>query len=177
MNFTKTLLAGAAFSALTAASATAFVGPVPNMHLAGHAGNKAIQLKASHHKTTIRQHSPSGTPYTYTLTFSGSFAISSAYKNPIPLPAYTWYNPSNCTTTGKESIKYSKDKRANITPTSSTGSISGCTGTTFTFYGGNYTLHKKKTKSDHFVGNLRDKGTTNGYNYDLVENFNFTFHK
>lgn len=173
MSFTKMLLAGAAISALSISSA--FAGAMPEVHLASTAGNKAIHLKSStigHNKTNVRQ--PGGkSHYTVTITFSGNFATSTAYKNPIPLPAYTWYSPATCTEATHEKITYTKSSHAKIQKTTSTGSISGCTGTTFTFYGGNYTLKDKKASSDSFTGNL--KGQTTSYKLDLVENFNFSF--
>lgn len=173
MSFAKVLLAGAAISALSIASATA--GAMPEVHLASTMGNKAIHLKSStigHNKTQVRQPGGKG-HYTVTLTFSGNFNTSTAYKNPIPLPAYTWYSPSTCTEAAKEKMKYTKDSHAKIQKTTSTGSISGCTGTTFTFYGGNYILKDKNAKSDSFTGNLT--GQTTSYKLDLVENFDFTF--
>lgn len=178
MSFTKTLLAGVAFSALTAASATAFVGPVASVHLVqGSHGNKAIHLTAAHHKTNVQEPGSRVGHYTYTLTFNVSFPLSSAYKNPIPLPAYAWINNSTCTQSGKSKIKYSKDSHATIKKTTSTGSTSACPSSTFTFYGGTYTLTDKKAKSDSFVGKLSDKHTSSGYNLLLVENFNVTFTK
>lgn len=173
MSFAKVLLAGAAISALSIASASA--GAMPEIHLASTIGNKAIHLKSStigHSKTQVRQPGKKNN-YTLTFTFSGNFATSTAYKNPIPLPAYTWYNSNTCTEAAKEKIKYTKDSHAKIQKTTSTGSISGCTGTTFTFYGGNYILKDKKAASDSFTGNLT--GQTTSYKLDLVENFNFTF--
>jgi len=173
MSFAKVLLAGAAISALSIASASA--GAMPEIHLASTIGNKAIHLKSStigHSKTQVRQPGKKS-HYTVTLTFSGNFATSTAYKNPIPLPAYTWYSSATCTEASHEKIKYTKDSHAKIQKTTSTGSISGCTGTTFTFYGANYILKDKKASSDSFTGNLT--GQTTGYKLDLVENFNFTF--
>lgn len=181
MSFTKTLLAGAALTALTAATASAGVA-MPNIHLAGNKHAKAIHLKSSsigHQKTRIPQQGKGGPSYTVTLTFPGSFAISTALNNPILLPHYAWYSPASCTQPSPQKMKYTKDKAAQIQKSTSTGSISGCTGTTFTFYGGDYTLHKKKAKSDNFTGvlSVKAKNNSTGYNLKLVENFEYTFHK
>lgn len=180
MSFTKTLLAGAALSALTAATATA--GAMPNIHLASNPHAKAIHLKASsvgHQKTRIPHQGKGGPSYTVTFTFSGSFSTKTALKNPIVLPAYAWYSPSTCTEPSPQKMKYTKDSHATIKKSTSTGSISGCTGTVFTFYGGTYSLSDKKAKSDSFTGKLSVKAKNNstGYNLNLIENFNFAFHK
>ncbi len=126
MSLTKILLAGAAITALSTASA--FAGAMPEIHLASTLASKAIHLKSSsvgHNKTQVHQQGKKS-HYTVTLTFTGQFSVGTAYKNPILLPAYTWYNSSTCTSATKEKIKYSKSKIAKIATTTSTGSISGC---------------------------------------------------
>jgi hypothetical protein len=177
MSFTKTLLAGAALTALTAATASA--GAMPSIHLAGNGHAKAIHLKSTsmgHQKTHIPQQGK-GPSYTVTFTFPGSFSASTALGNPILLPHYAWYSPSTCTEPSPQKMKYTKDSHAKIKKSSSTGSISGCTGTTFTFYGGSYTLKDKNATSDNFTGTLSVKAKNNstGYNLKLIENFEFTF--
>jgi hypothetical protein len=173
MSLTKVLLAGAAISVLTAASAVA--GAMPNIHLAGGLSSKAIHMKGIHSKTRIHEPGTNAKHYTVTISFYGSFAISTAYKNPITLPFYTWYNPNNCTQPAKQKIKYTKPSLGKIKTGTSTGTISSCGSTIFTFYGGTYTLKKKNGGSDSFTGNLTAKHTTSGYNLDLVENFSLTF--
>lgn len=172
MSFTKTLLAGAAISVLSAASA--FAGAMPEIHLASTLASKAIHLKSSnigHSKTQVSQ--PGGkNNYTVTITFTGQLSVSSAYKNPILLPAYTWYNSNDCTSATKEKIKYTKPSAGKVKKVTSTGSIAGCTGVTFTFYGGAYVLKDKNATSDAFTGNLT--GQTPSYKLDLVENFDFS---
>ena len=166
MSLTKILLAGAAITAL---STTAFAGAHPDIHLASVQASKMIHLKNgfSHNKTRVHQDGKSH--FTETLSFSLGLTFSTAHNNPILLPEYTWYNSSDCSQATKQKIKYTKPSAGKIAQASSTGSISGCTGTTFTFYGGTYTLKDKKATSDSFRGDL--KGQTPSYKLSLIEGF------
>src|SRR5690242_16391410 len=95
MSLTKTLLAGAAISALVATSANAFVGSVANMHLVqGSPGAKALQLKAAHHKTKIPPQEKLQL-YTYTVTIK-MLIPPQDFQNPISLPSYAWINSQTC---------------------------------------------------------------------------------
>lgn len=175
MSLTKILLAGAAISAITATSVSAFVGSVASMHLVqGSPGDKALQLKSAHHKTMIPPQQKL-TDYTYTVTIS--MLIPPNEKYPVVLPSYAWVNSKTCQQSGSTDMGYSKDRNARIRVTTSTGPTQACPDDKFTFYGGNYTLQSKKAKRDHFVGKLTDKHTTSGFNLTLVENFDFTFKK
>jgi hypothetical protein len=175
MSLTKTLLAGAAISALMATSASAFVGSVTNMHLVqGSPGAEALQLKAAHHKTKIP---PQKRLQLYTYTVTISMLVPPDERYPMPLPSYAWVNSKTCKQSGKTDMGYSKDKVASIRVTTSTGPTKACPDDKFTFYGGKYTLENKKAKHDSFVGKLKDKHTTSGFNLTLVENFDFTFKK
>jgi hypothetical protein len=171
-----TLLAGAAISALIATSASAFVGSVANMHLVqGSPGAKGLQLKATHQKTKIPPQQRMQI-YTYTVTIQ-MLIPPQDFENPISLPSYAWINTKTCKQTGKTDMKYSKDKIATIKVSTSTGPTQACPDDKFTFYGGDYTWHRKKAKRDTFVGKLTDKHTSSGFNLTLVENFDFTFQK
>lgn len=179
MSLTKTLLAGAAISALAVTSASAFGASAPNIHLVqGSPGAKGFQFKVAHHKTHMVS-APGMGDYTYTkeYTIKMLLPLDQTYENPLPLPSYAWINSKTCKQTGKTDMGYSKDKIASIKVTTSTGSTTACPHDKFTFYGGIYTLHSKKAKHDSFVGKLKDKHTSSGFNLILVENFEFTFKK
>jgi hypothetical protein len=166
---TKTLLAGAALGALTAAPAMS----TPNIHLVGKAVGVQLGLTGLvHHKTNV---TGSKTPnFTTTASISGTFTSAAFYKTPTLLYAYDWLN--GCTDTGtKESFKSAPKKTAvhKIKTGSVTGtrSASGCGATIFTYRGPNYDRKVKGTSTDHFVGTLKAKGTSSG---TLTAHFNTT---
>jgi hypothetical protein len=164
MTLAKSLFAGAAFCALCTAPALSVA--APHMHLAGY-DNLATQKAGPVHMKSSRVHDDL-TNYTETITFSYSLP---QLKKKTMLWGETWYNGETCKAAKKESLTVpKKTKVAKISVGTSTGSISACPGTVYTFYGPVYDL-VKSAKSDAFASVLVAKKYS-GYNLTLNVNTN-----
>jgi opacity protein-like surface antigen len=164
MSFTKTLLAGAALCALCTAPALART--APPIHLAGIETPLKMKPGAPGHYKTNGVH-PDVPSFTETITFSGSLSKSSFKGVPVMLWGETWFDFSTCMEPTKEKGVFPKSSpAAKIASATSTGTVSGCGSTIYTFYGPLYTLKDKKAKSDSFAGDITAKKFV-GYNLDL----------
>ncbi len=138
----------------------------PNIHLAISAKGMPV---TAHVKSPVRD--PKYTNYTVTETFSADISTGSYYKEKILLLGDTWYNSSTCgePPTEKWTGLPKKTMYAKVGTGTSTGSIGGCTGVTFTFQDIDYTLETKKAVGDEDVvqGDLVAK-KWQGYNLKLV---------
>jgi hypothetical protein len=172
-NITKTMLAGAALCALSTAPVLAS-GP-PTIHLVSIPSPLRMNMSLnSHFKTDIQDRKTQD--FTETVTFTGALTDSADLKTPVMLWGETWYSNVNCTQPANETAKFEKSTVAKITTTTSTGTISGCGSTIYTFYGPLYDLKVKSAKSDSFSGNVSAKKFS-GYNLDLVANTDLTIKK
>lgn len=174
MSLTKTLLAGVAACALCTAPALART--APDVHLGGIDTSFAMKTGSAAHIKSNGVHRDA-TDVTETVTFTGSLSISASHKVPLLLWAETWYQPSTCTQPANETGKFpKKTKAASIKTGTSTGNISGCGSTIFTFYGPLYDLKTTMPKhgADSFTGTVSAKNF-NGYNLKLVANTDLTF--
>jgi hypothetical protein len=161
MSFSKTLLAGVSVCAMSAVPALARDLP-PNIHLSSIIA-KGHPSQRPHMKTNV--HDPKATNYTVTYTFTASIPKSD-YKTPITLLGETWLD--SCTQPTKQAWKKLKDKKkaAKLTTGTSTGTISSCSGTTFTFQDIIYDLTSKTATKDEVTGELIAKNF-DGYNLKL----------
>jgi hypothetical protein len=169
MKLSMTMLAGAAVCALV--TSPAFAAKPPMVNLAGTVANQIkMQSGASHSKTVV--HDSKYVNYTTVLTFSGTIPESTFYKTPVLLWAEAWYDPSTCTEPAQKGKVAVKSTVAKIGAGTTTGTISGCGSTTFTYYGPLYTLKSKTATSDSFTYDVIAKHTSSGYNLYLVGNTN-----
>lgn len=162
-NITKTLLSGAAISALAAVPAMA-AGHAPNMHVAG-ARNASLNVKylGTHYKTDIKD-PKKVTHVTTSFSFTGTLHESTAYKNAITLWHEGWFtrtgttSASKCITAPNETAKFRKTAHARVKPVAVTGSVSiagfCALNTGQTFYGPQYTLKDRNATSDSFTGKI-----------------------
>lgn len=181
-NLTKTLLTGAAVSALAAVPAMAGV------HLAVSQGHNGLRLAGStHYKSSFAPTKATNVTQTVTYTFTGH--ESTMYHKAVLLGhpngwiTETSGMPGVCQTIPGQKAKASKDPHAKIkayaasthvTVASTTGGFPGCTGTVLQ-YQPKYTLKDKNATQDTFVFTIgRKKWTTSGgklYNLKLNENW------
>jgi hypothetical protein len=173
MSLVKTLLAGAAVCALCTAPALA-AREAPKIHLAHTDFSNITKQAAGHFKSDGRVHPAIN--FTETVSFSADVPKSDL-KMPILLWGEAWYNSSDCGVIPNQKAKFPKTTAAaSIKSGTSTGTISGCGSTVFTFYGPLYKLTDKKAKKDAFTGNITAKHFS-GYNLDLVANTDVTITK
>jgi hypothetical protein len=163
MTLAKTLLASAAVCALCTAPALARVAPA--IHLAGIDTALTLKVGSPAHFKTSQVH-PDANEFTETVTFTGPLP---AKRVATMLWGETWYNQNTCLEPANETSKFPrKTAVAKITKGTSTGTISTCPGTTFTFYGPVYKL-RERTKSDSFASVIGAKHFS-GYNLTLNVN-------
>jgi hypothetical protein len=160
MTLAKTLLASAAVCALCTAPALAR--EAPPIHLASM--DSALTLKMgspAHFKTNVvASKLPDDTE---SVTFTGTLP---AKRVPTLLWGETWYDSENCTAPANEKGIFPKTTAlAKITHGTSTGTISSCGSTIFTYYGPVYDL-KMKGKSDTFASAIKAYKFV-GYNLTL----------
>jgi len=165
MTLKTILLAGVAMCGLAAAPALAR-SQAPNIHLAtSSAGTKMT----AHMKSKI--HDPSSTNFTETATFTGTISTKADFKVKILLLGETWYSTTSCAAPTKQKWVGLPKKTlyAKVAQSTSTGTVSGCGSTVFTFYDIDYTLTTKKAvgKTDTVSGDLVAKHFE-GYNLKLV---------
>jgi hypothetical protein len=175
MSLTKTLFASAALCALCTAPALAR-GLAPSIHVAGIESASSMKVGAAAHSKTNAAN-PDRPSFTETITFTGTLSTASAHKVPILLWAETWYSSASCTQPTNEKLITPKTTAvARIHHGTSTGNISGCGSTIFTFYGPIYTLEKKHATSDSFQSLVTAHNFV-GYNLKLVANTDLTITK
>ena len=174
MSLTKTLFAGAALCALCTAPALAR-GLAPSIHIAGIESSTNMTVGSTAHSKSNGA-GPNLPSFTETVTFTGTLSQAVDHKVPVLLWAETWYSSASCTEPANEKLKTPKATAlAKISHGSSTGTISACGSTIFTFYGPVYTL-KAKGKRDAFTSDLTAKNFV-GYNLKLVANTDLTITK
>lgn len=181
-NLTKTLLTGAAISALAAVPAMAGV------HLAVSQGHNGLVLAGStHYKSNFAPKKATNVTETVTFTYTGH--ESTMYHKAVLLGhpngwiTETAGMPGVCQTIPGQKAKSSKDNHAkvkahvssvHVTVASTTGGFPGCTGTVLQ-YQPNYTLKDKKAKQDMLVFTIsKRKWTTSAgklFNLKLNENW------
>jgi hypothetical protein len=170
MSLAKSLLAGAAICALC--TAPALSREAPNIHIASADTPLTMKVGSGLHQKTSSARPDVGT-FTETLTFTGSLSFVAFKKTPTMLWGETWYDPSTCAAPTNEKGKFPRTTAiAKISTGTSTGNISGCGSTIFTFYGPIYDL-KMKAKSDSFSGVIFAK-KFNKYNLTLNVNTDLT---
>jgi hypothetical protein len=171
MTLKTTLLASVALCGLMAAPALAR-STAPSIHLAGHSGvPMAAHVKSS-------RINPSVTHVTQTLTFTGSLSYAADFKMKVVLLGETWYSSTQCVQPTKEKwVGLPKTTLyARVTQSTSTGTIAGCTGTTFTFHDIDYELIHKKGTSDTVSGAL-EANHFEGYDLKLNAHIDLTLTK
>jgi hypothetical protein len=146
----------------------------PSIHLATVHG---LPMK-THMKSTPRE---SISHFTQTETFSASLSVATYLKHKVTLLGDTWYLTSSCTQPTKEKWVGLPKKTlyAKVSQSTSTGTITACPGTTFTFHDIDYDLTSKKTKSgdaDVVSGNLI-ANKFDGYDLKLIATIDITFTK
>jgi hypothetical protein len=183
-NITKTLLSGAAISALAAVPAMA-AGHAPNMHVAGaRIASLNVKYLGSHYKTDIRD-PKKVTHVTTDFTFTGTLHESTAYKHAVTLWKEGWFtrtgttSASKCITAPNEKAKFKKTKHAKIKAVAVTGTVSIPTfcasNTGQTFYGPQYTLKDKNATSDSFTGTIvANEKKLSGYIFTIDATTNLT---
>ena len=173
MSLSETLLAGSAMCALCVAPALSR--EAPDIHLAS--GESPLRMKigaALHYKTVgVR---PDVQSITETVTFTGSLSFAADHNVPIMIWSTSWFNQTTCMQPAKEKLVLPKKTAvAKISAGTTTGTISGCGSTIFTFYGPIYDL-KRRANSDAFTGALIAK-KFEGYNLALIANTDLTITK
>ena len=180
---TKTLLAGAALSAIIAAPAVASV------HLAVANGHNPLVLQngSQHYKSHYTGGKAQNVTVTATYTFTGH--ESTMYHKAVLLGhpngwiTATTGQPGVCQTIPGQKAKSSKDNHAkvkaysasqHVTVSATTGGFPGCTGTVVQ-YQPNYTLKDKHASQDKLLFTIsRKKWTTSGgklFNLKIDENW------
>jgi hypothetical protein len=170
MSLAETLLAGSAACALCVAPALSR--EAPNIHVAGVESPLRMKVGAAlHHKTV--EAGPDTQTLTETMTFSSSLSFAAYHNVPVFLWAEGFFNQSTCMQPKKEKIVLPKKTAvAKISAGTTTGTISGCGNTIFTFYGAIYDL-KRRAASDAFRGAIIAK-KFDGYNVTLIVNTDLT---
>jgi len=172
MSLTKTLLAGAAVCALCTAPALA---AAPSIHLGGLGSAMTMKVGSNLHAKTNAAN-PNLPSFTQTVTFTATLSRAASKEVPVLLWAETWYSSASCTEPSNEKLMTPrKTALAHISHGTSTGVISACGSTVFTFYGPVYTL-EHKGKTDAFTSDLTAKNFV-GYNLKLVANTDLTITK
>jgi hypothetical protein len=175
----KTLLAGAAISALAAAPASA----APNIHLAGfHITPLKMKSATAHYKTNINDPKYAHKTYinvTSTISFAGTITRTGFLKKPVILWGEAWFTRTGTTSQSKclsipgQKAKFAKSQVAKIkaaTETSSASIAGYCAlASGQTFYGPQYTLKSKTATHDVFTGGIVKKHFS-GYNLNLIAN-------
>ena len=160
MTLAKTLLASAAVCALCTAPALAR--EAPPIHSAGIDSALTLKVGSPAHFKTSQAH-PDAKDFTESATFTGPLP---ARRDATLLWGETWYSPATCLEPANEKAMFPKTTAvAKITKGTSTGTISACPGTTFTFYGPVYDL-KMRAKSDSFASVISARRFS-GYNLTL----------
>jgi hypothetical protein len=173
MRLAQTLLAGGALCALCVAPALSR--EAPNIHVAS--GDSPLTMKvggALHHKTVGAN--PNIQSLTETITYSSPISFAAYHNVPVLLWTESFFNQSTCMQPAKEKLVLPKKTAvAKISVGSSTGTVSGCGTTIFTFYGAIYDL-KRRAPSDSFTGVITAK-KFDGYNLTLIVNTDLTITK
>jgi len=175
---TKSLLTGAAVSALAAVPAMATV------HMAGSNSNALVLHNGSHHsKTAVGSKTAPTTTYSNVTQTSSAFYTgneSTMYKKKVTLYPGGWYTytPSGaCSSIPGQKGTHSKDKNAKIKKKTVQVAVSTshCHATVSQIEP-IYKLHNNKISSDSFVFTVSKKKwtTTGGGHYNLKANYDYT---
>ena len=172
MHIVKRLLAGVALSGLAAAPAAAdppstdpgaIGAPAQMLHVITIGGNV-------HFKTRIRDSKSRNV--TSTETFSGTISETGFYKKPTQLWAMEPAVNKNTCVQYKTRAKFPRKTAAGkITANYTLGSVSGCPGTNYKYYGPVYDLTSTAATSDSFDGTVTVKDV-GGYNFKMIANTN-----
>jgi hypothetical protein len=164
------LLTGASLLTLIAAVPAMARGVPPNIHLA---------IKPAIMRHGVHTHFKSGTgrlqtqQFTTTATFTAAISESAVLKKKVPILAQTWYNSTTCMQPTREKWKNltKKTQFAKISTSISTGTVTACPGTVFTFHDIDYQLLSASATQDTVTGDL-NAPSFEGYNLTLIATVN-----
>ncbi len=167
MTLTKILMAGAAVGALAIALPAA---AAPNIHVASLPGNFKTKVTGALHSKTDAGN-PNATHLTQTVSFFNTLSASQKGVATL-LWGETWYNRITCTQPSDQVFYAPKHtSHGKIAMGTSTGTISGCGSTIFTFQGPDYTLKNTTPGTDSFEADLHGR---HFMGYNLLLNANTT---